>query len=101
LVGGKYRGNLQRKIVAREFGGESYQGRRNIFPASVDMGSTSGSVDSHETFWLTIASLKKALQRAGFGINAFYFGLWGTRQPKVLVDHGIRRSKVFVIAKQA
>jgi len=51
-------------------------------------------------FWLTIASLKKALQRAGFGINAVYFGLWGTRQPKVLVDHGIRRSKVFVIAKR-
>ncbi len=101
LVGGKYRGNLQRKIVAREFGGESYQGRRNIFPASVDMGTTSGSVDSRETFWLTIASLKKALQRSGFEIAAFYFGLWGTRQPKVLVDHGIRRAKVFVIAKQA
>ncbi len=101
LVGGKYRCNLQRKVVKREFGGETYCGRRNIFPASIDMGTTSGSVDSHETFWLTIESLKKALSDSGFEISAFYFGLWGTRQPKVLVDHGIRRSKVFVIAKQA
>ncbi len=65
------------------------------------MGTTCGSVDSHETFWLSSASLKKALQSSGFEVTAFYFGLWGTRQPKVLVDHGIRRSKVFVIAKQA
>jgi len=98
FVGGKYRCNLQRKIVTREFVGEEYQGRRNIFPASVDMGMTSGSVDSHETFWLTIDSLKKALKNAGFKISAFYFGLWGTRSPAVLVDHGIRRAKVFVVA---
>ena len=62
------------------------------------MGTTSGSIDSHETFWLTIDSLKKALNNAGFKISAFYFGLWGTRLPAVLVDHGIRRAKVFVIA---
>jgi len=48
-----------------------------------------------------IASLKKTLQSSGFEISAFYFGLRGTRQPKVLVDHGVRRAKVFVIAKQA
>ena len=98
FVGGKYRCNLQRKIVTRDFGVTRYQGRRNIFPASVDMGTTSGSVDSHETFWLTIDSLKKALKNAGFEICAFYFGFWGTRSPAVLVDHGIRRAKVFVIA---
>jgi len=99
FVGGKYRCNLQRKVVTREFGRSHYQGRRNIFPASVDMGTTSGSVDSHETLWLTIDSLKKALQNAGFEISAFYFGFWGTRRPSVLVDHGIRRAKVFVIAE--
>lgn len=98
FVGAKYRCNLQWQIVTREFGGEKYQGRRNIFPTSVDMGTTSGSVDSHETFWLTIDSLKKALKNVGFEISAFYFGLWGTRTPAVLVDHGIRRAKVFVIA---
>jgi SAM-dependent methyltransferase len=98
FVGAKYRSNLQRKIVTREFGGTQYQGRRNIFPASVDMGTTSGSVDSHETLWLTIDSLKKALEKAEFKICAFYFGFWGTRRPGVLVDHGIRRAKVFVIA---
>jgi SAM-dependent methyltransferase len=98
FVGGKYRCNLQRKIVSREFCGASYQGRRNIFPASVDMGTTSGSVDSHETFWLTIASLEKALQSGGFETKAFYFGLWGTRAPAVLVDHGVRRAKIFTIA---
>jgi SAM-dependent methyltransferase len=100
FVGGKYRCNLQRKIVAREFCGASYQGRRNIFPASVDMGTTSGSVDSHETFWLTIASLKKALQSGGFETKAFYFGFWGTRAPAILVDHGVRRAKIFAIATQ-
>lgn len=98
FVGGKYRCNLQRKVVTREFGGQKYQGRRNIFPSSVNMGTTSGSVDSHETFWLTMSSLKKALNNAGFKISAFYFGLWGTRSPAVLVGHGIRRAKVFVIA---
>ncbi len=98
FVGGKYRCNLRRKVVTRQCSGSRYQGRRNIFPASVDMGTTSGSVDSHETFWLTIDSLKKALKNAGFEISAFYFGLWETRSPTVLVDHGIRRAKVFVIA---
>lgn len=78
--------------------GEKYQGRRNIFPPSVDMGTKSGSVDSHETLWLTLDSLKQALQNAGFRISAFYFGLWGTRTPGILVDHGVRRAKVFVIA---
>jgi SAM-dependent methyltransferase len=101
FVGAKYRSNLQRKVMTREFGGSQYRGRRNIFPASVDMGTTSGSVDSHETFWLTIASLKKALQSGGFEVTAFYFGLWGTRAPAVLVDHGVRRAKVFVVATQA
>jgi len=62
------------------------------------METTSGSVDSHETFWLTIDSLKKAVEKAGFDISAFYFGFWETRRPGMLVDHGIRRAKVFVIA---
>jgi hypothetical protein len=65
------------------------------------MATTSRSVDSRETFWLTIPSLRDALQRSGFEVTAFYFGLWGTRAPAVLVDHGVRRAKVFVVATQA
>ncbi|MEO8206073.1 MAG: hypothetical protein ABI615_07815, partial [Chthoniobacterales bacterium] len=98
FIQGKYRQHLEWKQTVRVSHGECFTGRRNVFPASVNMSDTSGSVDSHETFWLDQKSLRTAVQLAGFRIQAYYCGPFSKAGPRILVDHGINRAKVFLVA---
>jgi SAM-dependent methyltransferase len=95
----KYRGNLTLRKHRVVLDGHAFTGRYNIFPASQDMGKTSGSVVSHRTFWFDRASLEKAFDLAGFDVEAFYFGAIPPGKPPILVDHGTKRTKVFVLAR--
>lgn len=95
----KYRCYLSRHKVTEVLDGETFTGRENIFPEQQDMDATSGSVVSHRTFWLDNSSLKKALDLAGFDIEAYYCGSNPPGKPPVFMHHGWRRAKVFVLAR--
>lgn len=98
-TGGKYRCHLellQRSVV---LDGERFRGRLNVFPAEQDMNRTSGSVVSHATFWLSLSSLLRALDLAGFDSEAVYFDRIPAGRPAIYVDHGVQRSKVFLLAR--
>jgi SAM-dependent methyltransferase len=99
LAGHKYRCNLQLRKTTLTLDGEVFSGRENVFPVAQDMKATSGSVVSHRTFWLDVPSLKRALDLAGFELEAFYCGSTPAGKPPVLMDHGWRRLKVFVLAR--
>lgn len=95
----KYRGNIDRQKSTVEFAGVQLTGRWNNFPTEVDMGQTTASLDSHQTFWLDKKSLKKGLELAGFSIRAFYFSATPRGYPRIPIRHGFQRTKVFVIAE--
>lgn len=99
LAGTKYRGNLDRKKSTIEFAGVQLTGRYNNFPSEVDMGQTSGSLETSQTFWLDKESLKKGLELAGFSIRAFYFSTNPRGYPRIPIRHGFRRTKVFMLAE--
>ena len=94
----KYRNNLsylKDKII---LDGVSFTGRRNIFPDAQNMLLTSGSIDVHETFWFDEGSLIRAMDLAGFKIRAFYYQNTPERFPEILIHHGYKRTKVFLLA---
>ena len=98
-IGKKYRGNLTWRHHKASLDGIIFRGRFNIFPSFQDMKLTSGSIDSHRSFWLDKRSLHKALGLAGFKIRATYFGRSPENFPDIDIDHGIRRSKIFILAE--
>lgn len=99
LAGRKYRNHLQLRTRTVMLDGEAFAGRLNVFPLTQDMKTTSGSIASHTTFWPTLSSLEKALRLAGFEMDACYFGTVPKGRPQILVDHGLRRTKVFLVAR--
>ncbi|MEO6846653.1 MAG: methyltransferase domain-containing protein [Chthoniobacterales bacterium] len=99
FTGKKYRENLQWRQRTVILDGVPFEGRLNIFPASRDMKATSGSVASHATFWLSYPALVRAFDLAGFDLEFSYFAENTEGKPKILIDHGIKRTKVFMIAK--
>ncbi len=98
LAGRKYRCNLSLSKSRIHLDGEPFSGRLNIFPANVNMQDTSGSSFSYTTFWFDIESLKKALLLAGFKISIFYFSNTPRGYPEICVNHGYKRTKVFLVA---
>ena len=99
LADHKYRCNLRWRKTKVTLDSEAFSGRENVFPVAQDMKVTSGSVVSHRTFWLDVPSLKRALDLAGFDLEAFYCGRTPPGKPTVLMHHGWRRAKVFVLAR--
>jgi hypothetical protein len=95
----KYRLNLTLKTHRVKLDGEEFAGRFNVFPVEQDMQKTSGSVISHSTFWLSRESLERALRLAGFRIITSYMGKTPAGQPEIPIKHGLRRSKVFIVAE--
>lgn len=98
-TGIKYRTHLQfweRNVL---LDGEAFRGRLNIFPAEQDMQNTSGSVVSHATFWPTRQSLLRALDLVGFDLEAVYFGSCPPGKPPISIDHGVTRTKIFLLAR--
>ena len=94
----KYRDNLsyfKDKII---LDGVPFTGRRNVFPDAQNMLLTSGSIDVHETFWFDEGSLIRAIDLAGFKIHAFYYQNTPEGFPKILIHHGYKRTKVFLLA---
>lgn len=99
FVAPKYRCHLDLVPRRLELDGVAFRGRVNTFPAEQDMQATSGSVVSHSTFWLFHGELLRALDAAGFDVMASYHRKIPDGKPRILVDHGVRRSKVFLLAK--
>lgn len=99
FTGPKYRNHLQFRMREVLLDREVFRGRLNVFPLAQDMAATSGSIANHTTFWPSLASLKKALRLAGFEIEALYFGSAPKGRPEILVGHGHRRTKVFLLAR--
>jgi protein-L-isoaspartate O-methyltransferase len=95
----KYRRYLTLRTHRIQLDGEEFTGRFNVFPVEQDMQQTSGSVVSHTTFWLSRESLERALRLAGFRLIASYLGKTPAGQPEIPVQHGIRRSKIFIVAE--
>ncbi len=98
LAGKKYRCNLSLIKSRIHLDGEPFSGRLNIFPATVNMHDTSGSSFSYTTFWFDIESLKNALVLAGFKVSVLYFSDTPRGYPKISVNHGYKRTKVFLVA---
>ena len=98
-TGQKYRQYLQWRERTVRLDGKPFSGRLNIFPAERDMQGTSGSVVSHATFWLSYKSLLDAVDQAGFDLEAVYFDKPPGGCPPILIDHGIQRTKIFLLAK--
>jgi SAM-dependent methyltransferase len=94
----KYRCNLSLLKHSIRLDNEVFEGRLNIFPASTNMDDTSGSVVSSATFWPDKQSLLKALHLAGFRLRVLYFSKTPNGFPAISVDHGYRRTKVFLVA---
>ncbi|MBN2301289.1 MAG: methyltransferase domain-containing protein [Lentisphaerae bacterium] len=97
--GEKYRKHLTRRTHQVMLDGVPFRGRLNIFPASQEMQTTSGSIVSHATFWFTKQSLLKAFDLAGFHVRACYFGRPPQGFPDILIDHGVARTKIFIWAE--
>ncbi|CAN5787745.1 hypothetical protein BH09VER1_BH09VER1_18490 [soil metagenome] len=95
----KYRGNLQWLMKTVRLDGQPFRGRLNVFPPSQDMKTTSGSIVSHATFWLSLESHRKAFDLAGYDIEALYFDGPPAGRPPIFIDHGKARTKVFVLAR--
>lgn len=99
-VGKKYKIYLKLVPSFVRLHNKLFYGRYNIFPARQDMQTTSGSIDSHTTFWLSLSSLKKALAFSGFVLEALYYKQPPINYPEILVNYGVQRTKVFVLAKR-
>lgn len=95
----KYRQNLSVRTHRVTLDGHRFSGRLNVFPPEQDMLETSGSIVSRCSFWLDRASLKAALELAGFRIVAFYYGSVPQGFPAIYVNHGSRRTKALVWAE--
>lgn len=98
----KHRGTLMRGTRTMYLDGERFEGRVCIHRG--DQSHSIGSLDDRWTFWLTQASLVKALTRAGFEILHWYHEL-DPVTPSVIRDFGGKlgfghaNTKVFVVAR--
>lgn len=97
--GRKYRKNLTLKKYRVFLDDIPFTGRLNIFPIHQDMTLTSGSINSHVTFWLDKKSIMTAIKQAGFRIIACYFEKTPGGLPPIYIDHGYRRTKIFILAE--
>lgn len=100
----KHSGSLLHGTRTLFLDGERFEGRvclhRGMHVAS------KGSLDEEWTFWLTQASLIKALTCAGFSIEAWYHELDAATPPEILryggeLGFGHANTKVFVVARLA
>lgn len=98
----KHRGTLMKRVRTLYLDGERFEGRVCIHRG--DQAHSIGSLDDRWTYWLTQASLIKALTRSGFEILHWYHELDPMSPPVIrefgsLLGFGHANTKVFVVAR--